>query len=355
MKRGLKIILARGAAVAIGLAMAAALAALFGGGPGAFFKALAGGAFGGPDRIIATLVKAAPLLLTGLAVAVPLSAGLFNIGAEGQMYAGALAAAAVALGASALPAWVLVGAVIISGAAAGALWGAVAGILKGRFGVHEVIATIMLNFIALQAARWLVTTGPLGDPRGLARTPEIPEAARLPVVFESGIHGLSAAFFLALAAALIAWWFITRTVTGYRLRAAGGNPLAASRHGIRPARMTLVAMAAGGAFAGLAGAAELAGVQYSVSASFSPGYGFDGIAVALVAGGACLGVPAAALLFAAFRAAGTTLQLDAGLSPQLIYVIEAVIVIAAAVPALPGGLRRLFRRGGAAGAAREAA
>lgn len=355
MNRALKTFLSRTAAVAVGLAAAGVVAAVFGGGPGVFFAALAEGAFGGWGRLTATLVKVAPLLLAGLAVAVPLKAGLFNIGAEGQMYVGALAAVAVALCAPALPAWALVPTVIASGAAAGALWGALAGVLKGRWGVHEVVATIMLNFIALHATAWLVTTGPLADPRGLARTPEVPQAARLPVVFESGIHGLSAAFFIALAAAVVAWWFISRTVTGYRLRAAGGNPLAASRHGIRSARMTLTAMAAGGAFAGLAGALEVAGVQYSVSAAFSPGYGFDGIAVALVAGGNCLAVPAAALLFAALRAAGTALQLDAGLSPQLIYVIEAVIVIAVAIPALPRSVRRFVRRAGPRPASREAA
>lgn len=330
--------------VVVGLLVAGLIATAFGRDPAAFYRALAVGAFGSWSHTLTTLAKVTPLLLAGLAVAVPLRAGLFNIGAEGQMCAGALASVTVVALAGPADAAVMLPLVILAGIAAGAAWGAVAGFLKSRCGVHEVISTIMLNFIALYTVAYLVNTGPLADPSGVGRTPEIPPSARLPLIFESGPHGLSVALVIALAAWLVAWWFVVKSVTGFRMRVAGANPLAAGRKGINVRRMTLVAMAVGGGLAGLGGVLEVCGVQYSLSVAFSPGYGFDGIAVALVAGGYLIGVPVAALFFAAVRAAGTSLQLDAGLSPQMIYVIEAVVVIAAAVPAAPRMLARLSKQ-----------
>lgn len=335
-------------AVGIGLAAAGLLAAAFGMGMGPFAKALWHGAFGSPGRLIATIAKMTPLVLAGLAVAVPLKGRLFNIGAEGQLYAGALASVSVALALGALPRVVLVPLTLMAGTAAGAAYGGVAGRLKARYGVHEVISTIMLNFVALYMTSWLVNIGPLASPDGVGRTPLIPEGARLPAIAESGAYSLSAGIIIALAGAGAAWWLVSVSVTGFRMRAAGDNPVAAGRKGISAKRMIMTAMAAGGAFAGLAGAAEATGVHYSVSASFSPGYGFDGIAVALLAGANPLGVVPAAALFAALRAAGPMLQLDAGISAQMIYVIEAIVVIAAAVPAAPRILARLRPRSKAA-------
>jgi len=334
----------RAASVAAGLLVAGLLAEAFGRGAPALYSVLWSGAFGSWGRLLATLSKVAPLLLAGLAVAVPLSAGLFNIGGDGQLYAGALLSVSVALFCAGLPRALLLPLVLVAGVLGGAAWASVAGWLRARRGVHEVIATIMLNFVAFHATAWLVNRGPLADPSGVARTPQIGAAARLPVLAESGTYNLSAALLVALGAALAAWWLVSRTVTGFRFRAVGGNAPAASRKGVSLARTRFLAMAAGGAFGGLAGALELAGVQYSLSAAFSPGYGFDGIAVALVAAGNALAVPFAALLFAAVRAAGPGLQLDAGLSQETIYVIEAVVVIAAAVPSMPPILRRVAAR-----------
>ncbi len=332
------------AAIALGLAAAGAIAAATGASPPAFYRALVTGAFGSWGRVIATLAKTAPLLLAGLAVAVPLRAGLFNIGAEGQMYAGALAAVAAGLGFAVAPAWVVVPAAVVLGITAGGAYGALAGYLKARRGVHEVISTIMLNFVAWHFTAFLVAHGPLASATSVGRTATIPANARLPIVASSGAYELSASLVIALAAAAVAWWFVSRSVTGFRMRAAGGNPLAASRKGIDVAASQVWALAAGGAFAGLAGATEVAGVHYSLSAGFSPGYGFDGIAVALLAGASVVGLLPAALLFAALRAAGPMLQLDAGLSPQVIYCIEAVVIVAAAVPHAPALLARLRRR-----------
>lgn len=304
----------------------------FGVSPPTFFAALFNGAFGDFGRVIATLVKFSPFVLTGLAFAVPLKGGLFNIGAQGQMYAGALGAVWLALAFPSLPAYALLPLVLAAATAMGAVYGGIAGILKSRFRVHEVIATIMLNLIAAHGLAFLVNGGPLSAPGGVGRSPMIPEAATLPVIARSGALKLSAGLGVAVLAVFAGWWFVSRSVAGFRLRAVGGNPIAAKRHGINTARTTVAAFVAGGAFAGLAGAVEVCGSHHFVSADFSPGYGFDGIAVALLAGSNLLGILPAALLFAAMRAAGTMLQLDTGLSPEIILVLEALVVIAAAVP-----------------------
>ena len=322
-------------AICAGLAVAAALAEVFGKGAGAFFEALYEGAAGSPGRVIAALAKAPPLILAGLAVAIPLRAGLFNIGGEGQMYAGAVGGVAAAVGFSFLPGPVLVPLALLFGITAGAAYGGAAGTLKARFGVHEVISTIMLNFIAWHATAYLVNNGPLSGGVSMGRTAPIPEAARLPVVASSGAYELSASIAVALVAAAAAWWFVAKSVTGFRMRAAGGNALAAERRGIDVKGLSIGAMAIGGAFAGLAGIAEVAGVHYSLSAGFSPGYGFDGIAVALLAGESIMGIVPAAVLFGALRAAGPQMHLTAGLSPEMIYVIEAVVIVAAAAPRVP--------------------
>jgi len=316
------------------------MSAAFGGGFVAFYRTLVEGPFGSWGRLLATFAKVSPLVLTGLAAALPLKGGLFNIGAQGQMYAGALAAMATALVLSGISPLMLIPLVLLVGTAAGAGFGAIAGRLKSRYGVHEVISTIMLNFIALQATAYLVSSGPLASPEGLGRTPPLPEAARLPIIAEAEAYPLSISIFIACAAAVVAWWFVSRSVTGFRMRAAGRNALAATRRGISVPRMITTAMALGGACAGLAGATEVAGVQYSVSAAFSTEYGFDGIAVALLANGHPLGVLPAAFLFGALRAAGTILQRDTGLSAQMIFCIEAVVIIAAAIPAVPRLLAR---------------
>jgi len=332
-------------AIAVGLFAAGVLAAAFGNGAAPFYRALVSGSFGSAGRAISTLAGIAPLLLAGLSVAVPFKGGLFNIGGEGQFLAGALASVSVALAGGTLAAAAIVPLALLAGIGAGALYASIAGWLKASRGMHEVITTIMLNFIAFHATTYLVTSGPLCSPDGQPRTPIIAESARLPIVAGRGAYSLSLSIVLALVAVFAAWWFVEKSVTGFRIRAAGGNPLAASRKGISISRMTIVAMAAGGALGGLAGAGEVLGRQYSVSAGFSPGYGFDGIAVAFLAGGNIVAVGFSALLFAAIRSAGTALQLDAGLSPQMIYVIEALIVIAAAAPSAPKFFARRRRPG----------
>lgn len=332
------------AAIFIGLAAAGLVAAAFGRGVVPFYRALALGAFGGAGPLIATLAKTAPLILAGLAVAVPLRGGLFNVGGEGQMYVGALVTVTASFVFAPLPAFAAAPLALLAGALGGAGYASAAGVLKSRYGVHEVVSTIMLNFVALHATAYLANHGPLAAAGGLGRTMDVPFAARLPVLLSHKAWELSAAIFVALAAAAVAWWFVDKSVQGYRLRAAGGNPLAASRKGINLRRTTLVAMAAAGAAAGLAGAVEVAGHEHFVSVGFSSDYGFDGIAVALLAGASIPAVPLAAFLFAAVRSAGSALQLDAGLSPEVIFVIEAVIVVAAAVPEVPGIFARLRPR-----------
>ena len=273
-----------------------------------------------------TLVRATPLILTGLAVAVAFRAGVFNVGAEGQLLAGAAAAAAVgilagrSLGALALPVELLVGVV------AGALWAGIAAGLRARFGVLEVISTILLNFIAAYLVAYLVR-GPLQEPLHIyPQSASIIESARLPRLLpDTRLH---AGFPLALVAAAAMWWVIRATAAGFRLRVVGANPDAARMAGeIDATRTAARAFLASGALAGLAGAIELTGVTFALYENLSPGYGYSGIAVALLARLHPLGVIASGVVFGALESGASAMQRDAGVPSVVVSIAEAVIII----------------------------
>jgi len=273
-----------------------------------------------------TLVRATPLILTGLAVAIAFRAGVFNIGAEGQFLVGAAAATAVALSGSALPAVVLVPVLLIAGTVAGALWAWIAAALRQRFHVLEVISTIMLNFVALYLVSYLVR-GPLQEPTHVyPQTAPIAAAAQLPRFGTT--TRLHAGFGIAVVACLAAWWVMRATAAGFRLRAVGANPNAAQSAGqIDVGRETLLAFLVSGAFAGLAGAIEVSGVTYALYENISPGYGYTAIAVALLARldpGAVIGT---GILFGALEAGATAMQRDAGVPSVIVSVVEALIVL----------------------------
>jgi general nucleoside transport system permease protein len=295
----------------------------------AVLLALWRGAFGTGDAFLsATLVRATPLILTGLAVAVAFRAGIWNIGAEGQLLAGATAATAVALAAPAV--WGLLLA-LIAGAAAGGVWAGIAAWLRQRFRVLEVISTIMLNFLAAYGVAYLVR-GPLQEPSHIyPQTSSITPAARLPLLIpDSRLH---AGLAIALAAAVSTWVVLRWTAPGFRLRASGANPFAAASAGlIDVASATMGAFLASGALAGLAGAVEVTGVTYALYENISPGYGYTAIAVALLAGLDPLAVIGTGILFGALEAGGAAMQRDAGVPSVIVSVVEATLILVVLLP-----------------------
>jgi ABC-type uncharacterized transport system permease subunit len=307
--------------LAAGLALTGAIAALFGASPGAALAALVRGAVGSSTGRTESLLEAIPLLLTGLGVALAFRCHLWNIGAEGQLLVGSLAAVIVGTHAVDWPAWLLLPAVLTAGAAAGGAWAALAAVSRIYRAVPEVIATIMLNFIALHLVSWAVT-GPLREPgQDIPRTPSLPEAALLPAVGSSGLH---AGLYIALAAVPLVGILLFMTVPGFRIRAVGLNLEAAAAAGMPVKRTLLLAFTMSGALAGLAGAVQLAGVTHRVYGGSSPGTGYTAIAVALVGSSHPLGVLLAALFFGGVVAGSNEMQRTAGVSSVIASVVQAL-------------------------------
>lgn len=265
--------------------------------PAAVATAVLQSAAGSRDRAGATLLAACPLILTGLAVCIAFRCGVWNIGAEGQYLLGALAAAAVGLNLAAQP-WLVLPAALLIGTLAGAAWAGLAAWLKLARGVQEVLATILLNFVAVQMVA-LAVRGPLADPAGAARdsTASLPASCRLPLLqASSGLH-VGLIFAVALTAAL--WFLLAHTIHGLRLRIVGGNPIAAAHARIPVARYAAAAFVLSGALAGLAGAVEITGNTHYLTAAFGSGYGYTAIAVAMLARLSPVAILPSALFFAA--------------------------------------------------------
>ena len=308
-----------------GYAVDSGLAALWGGSLGSWYAFTS-----------ATLVRAIPLMLTGVAVAIAFRAGVLNIGAEGQLLAGAAAGAAVALSLGSLPAVIVVVLALIASAVGGAGWAAIAAVLRSRFGVLEVISTIMLNFVALHAVSYLVR-GPLQEPTHVyPQSSTIGEAIHLPRIIGAGrLHG---GLLLALGICIVAGWVLRRTAAGFRLIAAGESPSAASSAGgIDVMATTTLTFLVSGALAGLAGGVEVLGVTFALYENISPGYGYTAIAVALLARLDPWRVVATALLFGGLEAGAGAMQRDAGVPSTLVTVIEAALILAVVAV---GALRR---------------
>ncbi len=289
------------------------------------YSGLAEGAFGSGAAIIATLVRSTPYIFAGLAVALAFRCGLFNIGVEGQLLIGALVAAWAGFGIEGLPAIIHLPLTLLAGMAGGFLWGAIPGVLKARTGAHEVITTIMLNYIAAQIGGYMLS-GPWKDPNPLnvvAQTPRIAEAARLPALLP-GLHwGVPLAFLTAVAV----WYFLWKTTWGFEIRTVGANSAAAAYAGIAVSRNVVLALGLSGLLAGLAGAVQVAGVNYRSTLGFNLGYGFDSIAIALLGKNTVVGVVLSALLFGALRSGATLMQFRTQISADIISVIQALILI----------------------------
>lgn len=274
----------------------------------------------------ATLVRATPLLLVGLAVALAFRAGVLNIGAEGQLVLGAIAASGVALGFSAWPPLLLIPAMIAAGAAGGAAWAGIAAWLRHRFGVLEVISTIMLNFIAAALVSWIVR-GPLQEPtRVYPMSVTFVDAARWPFLLSGQRTHLG--LVIGVLAALALWFVLSRTAAGLRVRALGeGAAAAASAGGVDVPRLRWQVFVLSGALAGLAGASEVGGVTWALYEGISPGYGYTAIAVALLARLEPRWILASAFFFGGLEAGGAAMQRNAGVPAVTVQIITAVLLL----------------------------
>ena len=312
-------------AIPIALGIGAIILLLAGYNPIEAYTAMWQGAFKDRAAITEVLIKATPLILIGAGLAVAFRCSIWNIGAEGQFYAGAVAATATGIYLGSLPSIILVPLVLLAGVASGALWGMLAAFMKNRFGANEFFSTIMLNYIAIYLTGWLVT-GPMIETEGLfAQTAKISENARLwrflpPTRLHLG-------FIIALAVAVALYILIFKTSLGYTIRAVGINPDAARYAGINVKQKSLLAMGISGGAAGLAGAVEVAAISYRLYQLISPGYGFDGIAVSLLVNNNPLGVIFSGILFGALRSGAEVMQMNAKVPSVLVYLIQGLVIL----------------------------
>lgn len=322
--------------------------------PGAY-NAMFQGSIMGWRSISETLTASAPLILAGLSVAIGFQAGLFNIGAEGQMTIGGLTAVVVGFSMSGLPMIIHLPLALAAGIVGGAIWGGIPGLLKARTGAHEVISTIMLNFIAFNLLNYLLKVPFIQlegrfDPisktvESTARLPRI--LTWLPVPGASGLR-VNLGFIVAIAAAWFVWWILYRSTTGFEFRAVGANPNAARYGGMSVSWSLFLVMAVAGGLGGLAGANQTLGVLGNVSPAFTSNIGFDAIALALLGRSHPGGVVLAGLLFGALRAGGRTMQAQSGVGIDLITIVQALIIVFIAAPALVRAIYRV-RAGRGAG------
>ena len=289
-----------------------------------------------------TLVNAAPLILGGLAVTVAFRAGLFNIGVQGQLIMGAIGAGYVGF-AWHLPTGLHVLVAIIVGVFGGMIWGGLVGWLKAKTGAHEVVTTIMLNYVAYNFLAYLLGEQGFQAPHSHeATSSNIDKSAQLPMLFED----LHSGIILAILAAIGCWWLLSRSTLGFTLKAVGANAFAARTAGMKIERSYIVVMLISGALAGLVGCSQVLGTRHVVTQDVDAGFGFDAITVALLGRGTPLGTVLAGLLFGAFRAGGLVMNSDTSTPSDVVSVIEPVMVLFIAAPALVRGIFRLKGRGG---------
>ncbi len=283
---------------------------------------LLAGSFGDFDAITQTIVSATPLILAGLAVGIGFKAGLFNIGAQGQFLVGGVAAAGVGAWLAHSSPLLAIPAAVLAAGVAGAIYGWIPGFLKAFTGAHEVVTTIMLNYVAIQLIAYLIT-GPLrAQGASFARSPDV-GAATLPILIGRNGH---LGILFALVAVPIAWWLMYRSTVGFEVRTVGANPDAARYAGMRPRSIIILTMTACGLLAGLAGAGEILGLSGYMPAGYSTNVGFDGITVALLGRAHPVGILFAGLLLGAMRAGAGLMQIDAGIPVQMVDVLQGTIL-----------------------------
>ena len=325
MKMAKKALRALGWTLAIA-AIATLLVALSGANPLEAYGVFAASLFGNLNGFCEIFVKATPLILTGLACAVAFKTGFFNIGAEGQFYIGAVAAAAVALRATALAPQARMLLAFAAGFLAGGLWALIAAGMKLRFRISEIIVTIMLNYIALNFVGAAVRTF-LQDPAsGMPQSEKIEAAAALPRLLRGA--RLHPGIFIALALALAVWFILDRTTWGYQMRVVGFNPRAAQCAGISAARSVMLASILSGGLAGLAGVIEFLAIQRKLLEGFSGDCGYTGVLLALLAGNRPQLVPVAAILYAAAQTGASSMQRQTGVPAAMVNILIGTVVVA---------------------------
>lgn len=317
------------------------------------YAAMFSGAFGGTRQIGETLLRATPLVFTGLALAYGFRAGLFNIGAEGQLFLGGLAAAFFGFQLGGQPWFVAAPVALLCAALAGAAWAFIPALMKAKIGAHEVITTMMFSYIGRYLVSWIVT-GPFKAEGLIPQTPELPPESRLARISDVFAfiepNRAHVGILLGVVAAFGVWWVLKYTVMGYEARAVGFSPFAAENGGISVASTTIKSLCTSGALAGLAGAVEVMGVHWRLFDQFSAGFGFTGIAVALLAKKNPFGVIAAAILFGALSAGAGTMQLEAGVSQKVISIIQGTIIFLVGAEAIVTWAVARARRKGASDA-----
>jgi general nucleoside transport system permease protein len=295
--------------------------------------------------ITETLVAATPLIFTGLAVAISFRSGVFNIGVEGQFILGAFGATFVAIAMTGQPAPLILIGATMGGILTGAAWGFIPGFLKARTGAHEVITTIMLNYVAAQVVLFGLRSDFMrqeGSSQPISKV--LTDIVRVPLIIDLPGIRLHYGFVLALLMAVVVSWFLFRTTKGFELRAAGFNLTAARYAGMSAAGSIILAMSLSGGLAGLGGSMEVLGTVPQMSNDISSGYGFNAIALALLAGNRPSGIVLAALLFGALRTGGALMQVKTGIPLDLLFFIQALVIMFVAAPGLVRGIWRLDKR-----------
>jgi simple sugar transport system permease protein len=314
------------ASVVLALVTTGVLLVASGTDPISAFHSMYSAAFGSSFAISTTIVKSMPRLLAALGIALALRGRLWNIGAEGQIYLGAIGAAGVSLFAEDIPLRGGTALALVCAAAAGAVWGAIPGALRAFRGISEVITSLMLVYVGIQLANYLVEGPWLMADSTFPATEPVPPSIRLPIIWSGTL--LNAGIIVCALAVVVVWFLVSRTRFGLGLRALGGNERAARVAGISVASTTVVVMAAAGALAGLAGGIEVLGARGQLIEGFSPGYGFEAIAIALLGRLHPVGIVAASLLFGALDAGGAGLQTAAeGVSASIVPITEGLAVV----------------------------
>jgi general nucleoside transport system permease protein len=285
-----------------------------------------------------SLLISVPYILAGLGVALGFQGNLFNIGAEGQLTIGALGAAVVGFAVTGLPWYIHAPLAILAGAVAAGLWGFIPGLLKARFGSHEVINTMMMNYIAFRLMDYLLN-GPLKS-GGTPATPIVQTSAQIATILPNPIR-LHWGFFIALGIAVLVYWLLYKTTFGMEVRMVGQNDRAARYAGVSVPKTIMLTMAISGALCGLGGAIHLLGVDHRMMPSFSPGYGFDALALALLGNSNPIGVVLASLLFGFLRGGATRMQSIAGTPVEIIRIIQGLVIVFVAAPEIIRSLYRL--------------
>lgn len=312
-------------AVLLSLGVGAVVIKLIGVNPLVAYKVMYQGSLANINAIAETLVKATPLILTGLSYAIAYKAGLVNIGAAGQLYMGGFAAAAAGIYTNGLPFIIHLPIAIIAGFLGGGVWGLIVGWLKVKYGANEIITTVMLNYVAMSWVSYLVT-GPMKAPPGnFPQSKNVAETAQLPIII-SGTR-LHLGLIISLLALVFYFFFLWKMKKGYEIRVSGQNIHAAKYAGMDPKKSILLVMFIAGGMGGLAGATEILGIQERLLQGFSPGYGFDGIAVALVGMLRPIGIFFGAVLFGILRSGGSMMQMLARVPVSIVNIIQGLVII----------------------------